>query len=163
MMRFLKKVELVGFDLEPGERGLIRCEIVGGELLATKAALHISIRQPQSRRRVEWWQVKRASFDPERATLEIGLENDQLDFVLTGPSLLPETVRERVTGTILTSITFAPRNHNDDARATISLRRRPTKDGEVTFSEIDWQGSPSESLRAQAELRGQALRQQAHG
>ena len=162
-MRFLKRVELVGFELEPGERGLIRCEIVGGHLLASDAALHISICQPQSRRRIEWWQVKRASFDPERATLEIGLENDQLDFGLTGSSLLPETVRERVTATILTSINFAPGNHNDEVRAVISLRRRPTKDGEVTFTEIDWQGSPSESLRAQAELRSQWLRQQAHG
>ena len=162
-MRFLKRVELEGFALERGERGLIRCEIVGGDLLATNAALHLSIRQPQSRRRIEWWQVKRASFDPECATLEISLENDQLDFVLTSPSLLPETVRERVTATILTSITFAPGNHNDEARAVISLRRRPTKDGEVTFTDIDWQGSPSESARAQAELRGQWLRQQAHG
>ena len=162
-MRILKRIELVGFDLEPGERGLIRCEITGGDLLATNEALHISIRQPQSRRRIEWWQVKRASFDPEEAALEIGLENDQLDFVLTGPSLLPETVRERVTATILTSITFAPGSHNDEARAVISLRRRPTKDGEVTFTEIDWQGSPSENLRAQAELRSQWLRQQAYG
>jgi hypothetical protein len=162
-MRFLKRVELVGFDLEPGERGLIRCEIVVGDLLATNAALHISIHQPQSRRRIEWWQVRRVAFDPERARLQIDLENDQLDFVLTGPSLLPETVRERVTATILTSIIFAPGNHNDEARAIISLRRRPTKNGEVTFTEIDWQGAPSESLRAQAELRGQWLRQQAHG
>ena len=162
-MRFLKRVELVGFDLEPGERGLIRCEIGVGDLLATNAALHISIRQPQSRRRIEWWQIKRVSYDPEAATLEIGLENNQLDFILTAPSLIPEMVRERVTATILTSITFTCGGHNDGARAVISLRRRPTQDGEVTFTEIDWQGSPSESDRAKAELRGQWLRQQAYG
>lgn len=162
-MRILKGIALVGFDLEPGERGLIRCEISGGDLLATNEALHISLRQPQTSRRIEWWQVKRAFFDPEATTLVIGLENDQLDFVLTSPSLLPETVRERVTSTILTSITFAPGSRDDDARAVISLRRRPTSEGEVTFTEIDWQGSPSESLRAQAERRGQWLRQQAYG
>ena len=162
-MRILKSIEVAGFDLEPGERGLIRCEIAGGDLLATTEALHISLRDPPIRRRIEWWQVKRASYDPEGTSLGIGLENDQLDFVLTSPSLLPETVRERITATILTSITFASGNRGDDARAVISLRRRPTSEGEVTFTEIDWQGSPSESLRAQAEHRSQWLRQQASG
>ena len=162
-MHFFKRISSLGFKLECDERGLNRCEMVGGELLATNEALHISIREPQSRRRIEWWQIKRVSFDPEGATLEIGLENSQLDFVLTAPSLIPETVRERVTATILTSITFPSGGHKAGAIAVISLRRRPTPTGEVTFTEIDWRGSPSESERAKAELRSQWLRQQTYG
>lgn len=157
-MRILKRIDLAGFVLEPGERALIRSEIVGGAVLATNEALHIASSDRQSHERIEWWKMKRVSFDPVEMSLRIATENARAEFILTIPSLLPETVRERVTATILTSITFAPPN---DAKAVISLRRRPTTNGEATFIEIEWQGSPSESVRAQAEQRSHWLKEQA--
>ncbi len=107
-MRIPKRVDAAGVELGRGERALIRAEIVGGKVIATNQALHIANSQSRTSRRIEWWRVKRASFDPTRQSLRVITEDDDLRLDLPEPTLLAEMVRERVTATILTSITFAP-------------------------------------------------------
>lgn len=150
-MRFLDRIDRTGFVLEPRERALVRIEIIDGALLATDVALHL-LRENQER--IEWWQINHVSFDPETKNLRVTTENSLIEIELTSPSLLPETVRERVTATILTSTTFATAGQ---ASAVIALRRRSTTIGEESFVQIDWQGAPTPAARAEAERRGRWL------
>ncbi len=150
-MRFFRRVDQSGFILEPRERALIRAETLDGALLATDVALHV---HGDINERIEWWQINHVSFDPEEKKLSIAFENSLIEIDLTSPSLLPETVRERVTATILTSIRFATPGQ---ASAVISLRRRPAANDEEAFVQIDWQGSPTPVAMAEAERRGRLL------
>lgn len=152
-MRLLKHVDQSGFILAPRERPLIRAQIVGGSLLATDIALHILLGPQQ---RIEWWQINQVSFNPETKSLLITTEGGPIEIELTTLSLLPEAVRERVMSTILISTSFATPGQ---ASAVISLRRRPSDDGEETFVQIDWQGSPMPEARSEAEQMGRRLQE----
>lgn len=152
-MRLLKRVDLVGFVLEPRERALSRAEVTGGALLATDVALHVL---HESDERIDWWEINHVSFDPEEKNLSITTENGLIEFELKAPSLLPETVRERVMATILTSTTYVTPGQ---VSAVISIRRRPTANGEDFFVQIDWRGSPTPAASAEAERRGRSLKE----
>jgi hypothetical protein len=149
-----KRVDLAGFAFAPGERALIRAEIVGGSALATTEALHLLLENSE---RIEWWQVKHASFDPQTQSLRLTTEKLVVEIHLAAPSMIAEVIRERVTATILTSTSYVTPNQ---ARAVISLRRRPVGNRDENFIEIDWQGSPSPSAMAEAQRRGRALLEQ---
>lgn len=150
-MRLHSRIDQTGFDLEPRERALIRAVIAGGEALATNVALHLLRDGPQ---RIEWWQINHVTFDSESKNLVIFFEDGRIQIEFPYSSLLPETVRERVTATILTSTRFAA---GGQASAVISLRRRPGQAGEEYFVQIVWQGSPSQAAEAEADRRARSL------
>jgi hypothetical protein len=154
-VRFLSRVDAGGFALVRGERALIHTEIVGGTALATTQALHLLLVSPE---RIEWWQIKHVSFDPDTLSLRLTTETLVAQVQLSTPSLIAEVIRERVTATILMSTTYVTANQ---AKAVISLRRRSARGFDETFIEIDWQGTPSPGGAAEAELRGRALQEQA--
>jgi hypothetical protein len=150
---FLKRVDSAGFALSRGERALARAEVVGGSALATTQALHLLLNEVE---RLEWWQIKHVSFDPETQSLSITTGNLVAEIQLATPSMIAEVIRERVTATILTSTTYI----TPAAKAVISLRRRSASGTDGIFVEIDWQGSPSASANTEAERLGQSLLRQ---
>ena len=154
-MGFPKRIDLTGFVLESGERALIRAEIVGGSALATTEAFHLLLENSE---RIEWWQIKHVSFNPDLEILNLVTEFSAAEVRLVGPSKIAEVVRERVTATILASTTYVTATR---AKAVISLRRKLVGRMEENFIEIDWQGSPSPGAIAEAQLRGQTLFRQA--
>lgn len=153
-MGFLKRIDLTGFVLEPGERALIRSEIVGGSALATTQAIHLLLENSE---RIEWWQITRVSFNPDLETLKFIAKLSAAEVRLIGPSKIAEVVRERVTATILASTTYVTATR---AKAVISLRRKLVGRMEENFIEIEWQGSPTSGAVAEAQLRGQTLLRQ---
>ena len=113
-----------GLDLLPGERVLaFGTDPLGRYVIATTHGLHLQ-RQPPAYRRLDWIDIRHASFEQTKLTLEVteGGSSSTLRVPLLEAGQLPEVVRERVTAS------FALQQHvplRGSLGVTVTARRQP--------------------------------------
>lgn len=145
-------------DLAKGERVLSAAPTGGGSyVVATTAALHLPVDEGGGLRRLPWERVDHATWNADRLHVtEEGGRNHQIR--LTDPGTVPETVRERVTATILVN---RPAVLPGGGRIRIT-GRRPPGGTEVRWTILFDSGlDPGDpELRAQAQRILTELRRQ---
>ena len=144
--------------LEKGERALAAAPTRGGShVVATSTALHLPT-TTGGFTRLPWERVDQASWKDGWLHVHETSGGPEHHVRLTEPGSVPETVRERVTATVVVS-------HNARLSGGGSVRiaaRRPATGGDVRWSLLFGPGQdPSDpGLRAQAEQVLQDLRRQ---
>jgi hypothetical protein len=144
--------------LEKGERTLATAPTRGGSyVVATSTALHLPT-ATGGFARLPWERVDQASWKDGWLHVHETSGGPEHHLRLTDPGSVPETVRERVTATVVVS-------HNAKLPGGGSVRiagRRPTTGGDVHWSFVFGPGlDPSDpGVRAQAEQILQDLRGQ---
>lgn len=135
--------------LERGERVLAFAPTLGGShVVATSTALHVPV-VAGGTARIPWERIEQASWRDGRLRVQEILGGPAHEIGLTDAGSVPETVRERVTSTVVV-------NHQAPLPGGGSVRiagRRPATGGEVRWSlQFDAGADPDDpGLRAQAE------------
>ncbi|WP_019631008.1 hypothetical protein [Actinomadura atramentaria] len=144
--------------LERGERVLSAAPTRGGSfVVATSAALHLPV-VGGGFARLPWERIEQAAWRDGRLRVQETRGGPAHEIGLTDPGSVPETVRERVTATVVV-------NHQAALPGGGTVRiagRRPAGGGEVRWSFVFEAGAdPADpGLRARAEQILAALREQ---
>ena len=147
-------------QLEPGEHVLAHAtDTAGRAVVATDLGLHLQTASG-GYRRLGWDLIGRASWDRDASTLHVREVNDGAtrSIPLAEPKALPETVRDRVTSTILVSehVPLA------GTRGVRLVARRVPRTGDVRWEMVFDRGvdASDAAIRALAEAALEHLRQQ---
>lgn len=133
----------------PGERVLARAEFDGGEVVVTDVAL--LVRLADGERRWPWEALATATWDDDARTLAVVPmgEREAVSVTIEEPGLVPETVRERLTASVVVTTHVAL---TGSAGVRVLGRRLPGRDDLLWQLRFDAGVDPSDpGVRAKAE------------